>query len=277
MCLWEKNMLTGKTEQVQSFLGTGTNSDFCTVVLQRLANPSAPYDPVVNPYRTVDWMPVDLTVYNGDDKQPYNSAQPDDSGTVTPPTNSIFSPPPPAGTTFFLPRVWYPQTTVKGKNVSWMQWDPNASNKVRPGYAMPMPWDYDDSGYNSYQGISFYSRERSFPHIAWVQEPNYSSSVTVNKRGGVTVNQTNDWSGIYNRDWPNIWFFQAGVGPVNSGGYYDSYAWETREFSSGVCPKAASNCNVPFNLTHTLGYLNSTYWPYWPDNDGSDPRNCRAT
>ncbi|MGA2062805.1 MAG: hypothetical protein ABSG67_20220, partial [Thermoguttaceae bacterium] len=31
-----------------------------------LANPLAPYDPVTNPYLTVDWMPIDLTVFDGD-------------------------------------------------------------------------------------------------------------------------------------------------------------------------------------------------------------------
>ncbi|MCC6123928.1 MAG: hypothetical protein IT426_03120 [Pirellulales bacterium] len=42
-------------------------STYKTVFLQRLANPSAPYDPTVNPYLTVDWMPIDLTVFNGED------------------------------------------------------------------------------------------------------------------------------------------------------------------------------------------------------------------
>ena len=47
-----------------------TIPDYKTVFLQRLANPLLPYDPVANPYRTVDWMPVDLTVFNGEDHQP---------------------------------------------------------------------------------------------------------------------------------------------------------------------------------------------------------------
>ncbi len=45
-----------------------TYLNYKTVFLQRLANPSAPYDPLLNPYRTVDWMPIDLTVYTGEDK-----------------------------------------------------------------------------------------------------------------------------------------------------------------------------------------------------------------
>jgi hypothetical protein len=43
-----------------------TTVAFKTVFLQRLANPLAPYDPVTNPYRSVDWMPIDLTVFNGE-------------------------------------------------------------------------------------------------------------------------------------------------------------------------------------------------------------------
>jgi hypothetical protein len=46
---------------------TGTFPNYKTVFLQRLANPSAPYDPLTNPYLTVDWMPIDLTVFTGDD------------------------------------------------------------------------------------------------------------------------------------------------------------------------------------------------------------------
>jgi hypothetical protein len=45
----------------------GTEPNYKTVFLQRLANPLAPYDPTANPYLTVDWMPIDLTIFNGED------------------------------------------------------------------------------------------------------------------------------------------------------------------------------------------------------------------
>jgi len=51
-------------------LGTGTVLNYKTVFLQRLANPMQPWHPVENPYRTVDWLPIDLTVFNGEDDQP---------------------------------------------------------------------------------------------------------------------------------------------------------------------------------------------------------------
>jgi hypothetical protein len=83
----------------------GTRSDTIpavkTVFLQRLANPLMPYNPgppdpnyqqnlQINPYVTVDWLPIDLTVFNsedpkqgttawtgnGDDSSPYGQARP---------------------------------------------------------------------------------------------------------------------------------------------------------------------------------------------------------
>jgi hypothetical protein len=48
-------------------LVSGTKTNFGTVFLQRLANPAKVYDPETNPYITVDWSPIDLTVFNGED------------------------------------------------------------------------------------------------------------------------------------------------------------------------------------------------------------------
>ncbi|MEZ6151533.1 MAG: hypothetical protein R3C09_15565 [Pirellulaceae bacterium] len=45
----------------------GTQLDWCTAFLQRLADPDRPYHPAFNPYITVDWMPIDLTVFSGED------------------------------------------------------------------------------------------------------------------------------------------------------------------------------------------------------------------
>jgi hypothetical protein len=56
-----------KAAPSQGILQTGTTLNYKTLFLQRLANPSMPYNPVTNPYRTVDWLPVDLTVFNGCD------------------------------------------------------------------------------------------------------------------------------------------------------------------------------------------------------------------
>ena len=48
----------------------GTQLDWCTAYLQRLADPERPWHAVFNPYMTVDWMPIDLTVFSGEDTMP---------------------------------------------------------------------------------------------------------------------------------------------------------------------------------------------------------------
>jgi hypothetical protein len=75
------------------FAGTGTVLQYKTVFLQRLADPTLPWNPEpfnwdgtpnvnynpnlpVNPYLTIDWMPIDLTVFNGDDQRPANTMLP---------------------------------------------------------------------------------------------------------------------------------------------------------------------------------------------------------
>ena len=47
----------------------GTIEDYCSAMLQRLADPTKPYNAVTNPYRTVDWLPIDLTVFSGEDRE----------------------------------------------------------------------------------------------------------------------------------------------------------------------------------------------------------------
>lgn len=47
-----------------------THRTIRSAFLQRIADPEQPYDPVDNPYLTIDWMPIDLTVFNGEDSEP---------------------------------------------------------------------------------------------------------------------------------------------------------------------------------------------------------------
>jgi hypothetical protein len=46
---------------------TGTYPFYKMVYLQRLADPTLPWDAVRNPYITVDWMPIDLNTFNGEE------------------------------------------------------------------------------------------------------------------------------------------------------------------------------------------------------------------
>ncbi len=45
----------------------GTMENWCTAYLQRLADPERPWHATFNPYITVDWLPIDLTVFSGEE------------------------------------------------------------------------------------------------------------------------------------------------------------------------------------------------------------------
>ncbi|GAA5504922.1 hypothetical protein [Novipirellula caenicola] len=47
----------------------GTRPEYCSAFLQRLADPTRPYNAVTNPYRTIDWIPIDLTVFSGEERE----------------------------------------------------------------------------------------------------------------------------------------------------------------------------------------------------------------
>ncbi len=47
----------------------GTIPRYCSAFLQRLANPLVAFDAATNPYRTVDWISIDLNVFSGDELQ----------------------------------------------------------------------------------------------------------------------------------------------------------------------------------------------------------------
>lgn len=75
-----------------NLLKTGTYPNYRTAFLQRLANPLLAWNPEpsapehipalpVNPYVTVDWMPIDLTVFNGHDTIPTDSDPNDNTDT----------------------------------------------------------------------------------------------------------------------------------------------------------------------------------------------------
>ena len=53
------------TTQPEPFLGT--EPEFCSAFLQRLADPTRPFDATLNPYMNVDWIPIDLTVFSGEE------------------------------------------------------------------------------------------------------------------------------------------------------------------------------------------------------------------
>ncbi|HBJ35112.1 MAG TPA: hypothetical protein DDZ51_10235 [Planctomycetaceae bacterium] len=59
--------MPGDPQAQEPFLGA--IPDYCTVFLQRLADPTQAFNVVTNPYRTVDWMTVDLNVFSGEETE----------------------------------------------------------------------------------------------------------------------------------------------------------------------------------------------------------------
>ncbi len=70
---------------VASDYKTGHFGNVKTAFLQRVADPELPFDPVKNPYITVDWLPLGLTCFNGEDeKDPKGSEKPTADGASEP-------------------------------------------------------------------------------------------------------------------------------------------------------------------------------------------------
>lgn len=105
--------MAGRPLQDDGITDTQTVNNYRTAFLQRLANPLLRWNPEsgqtghnagipVNPYITVDWMPIDLTVYNGEDRKPttwdqgaHGNWDPDDDNPQTPKFSSRYKSPVP--------------------------------------------------------------------------------------------------------------------------------------------------------------------------------------
>ncbi len=68
---WSRKTTTG-TSDIGAAMLAGTQENWCTAFLQRLADPDLPYHAWFNPYLTVDWVAIDLTLFNGEDEPPGN-------------------------------------------------------------------------------------------------------------------------------------------------------------------------------------------------------------
>lgn len=62
------NMIS-RVPLVGTELAVGTTENYCTAFLQRLADPTLPFDAISNPYRTMDWIAIDLTVFSGEEPE----------------------------------------------------------------------------------------------------------------------------------------------------------------------------------------------------------------
>ncbi|WP_253158371.1 hypothetical protein [Stieleria tagensis] len=59
--------LTRSTTATGDLAAIGTHQEAATIFVQRLADPTVPWHPKNNPYVTIDFMPMDLTTFNGEE------------------------------------------------------------------------------------------------------------------------------------------------------------------------------------------------------------------
>ncbi|MBC8356016.1 MAG: hypothetical protein H8E66_28905 [Planctomycetes bacterium] len=76
-------------------LSTDTSSNHRTAFVQRLADPTRAFDLATNPYITIDWSPIDLTVFNGEEQNPPSGWDP----MMIVPAGTDFDPDDPPGIT----------------------------------------------------------------------------------------------------------------------------------------------------------------------------------
>ncbi|MGE0697135.1 MAG: hypothetical protein AB7O59_23700 [Pirellulales bacterium] len=134
------NLIPNAPLAIESNWMTSQRLMYAGALLQRLANPTQPFDPVINPYITVDWQSIDLTVFNGETLQ----GNPAGSTDMTDPA---FAPNPPAVFTSFGPgsrergplatnsNLWHnhpqqPQTVPANKGISGAIFDYPVANTL---------------------------------------------------------------------------------------------------------------------------------------------------
>jgi hypothetical protein len=126
----------------EHLLASRTTLNYKTFYLQRLANPSEPFEPTTNPYITVDWMPADLTVFNGMDYVT-GGLDPDDPAVARPNNNIRLASRQRGHISAALPNDIWPQASV---NPATSTQDPAGANLVFP-YNLNTTLGYLNIGY----------------------------------------------------------------------------------------------------------------------------------
>ncbi len=180
-----------------ALLSTGLKPNYKTALLQRLANPMHAYHQVTNPYITVDWQPIDLTVFNGQAKQNPSTIppawDPDDQAFQTLPANFL-TPGPGSrerGTVTVGPNLWsiQPQQvqTVNAPKAGTAvfpynfdsslgylndsigrSWGANAPPGTDPPFTIPPNYAYENAPDPT-------QMSRPFPWLTWNNRPYVSN------------------------------------------------------------------------------------------------------
>jgi len=220
---------------------TGTYTDVRTALLQRLADPTQAWHYQINPYVTVDWATIDLTVFNGeDDERPSDWPADADWQGGTAPTFDLQGGEP------------------NGRNVAFRTRERGNSNKLFPNLWSPVaqfdnadqPWPLATAADQSYF-------RRGFKHTIGFINRNVADAV-----GGETYTKS------------------GGTAPANYRGNpkvpFPWLAWLDRPFATPyelMLVPSSSPSRMGFEVTNSADNTNS---PYTPDTAPNDAKHFHA-
>jgi hypothetical protein len=260
-------------------VSVGTQQNWSTAYLQRLADPEKPWDATFNPYITIDWMPIDLTVFSGEENhsdvypasppqgQEIRFASRQKTGQPLQRTGpgmfayDFTSPVVPLGTTFYSAATHAPrEVAAAGLGTSYFDYElpmdevaGTAANPMRPTQVNLLPTNNGNYVNNTFTTFGFLN---STYRIAGEE-----GSVATSAVRGLPADPTN---GVVNNVQPNpnwvpdalYWANRqyttplelAGV-PLSSPGQFmqEFSALDPNATTSRYEPADSSNAAVPFN------------------------------
>ena len=224
-----------------------------TALLQRLANPWAAYDATLNPYITVDWLPIDLTIFNGEQLQLAAPKKPDPDDTA------FQSPPSPFP---FGGRQRGPITSPQTPDL-WNNSYPNPPTLTSvPRGSNSLVFDYNLPQTLGFLNTTFSSTSPTPPQFPWAPGSSTAQAGYTGPPNPATVGATFPWLPWNNRPFANS--MELMLVPATSA--EQLMRQNTASFNNGSLPYYAANqANfqspfqqlLPFMLTST-GVAGST-------------------
>jgi hypothetical protein len=263
----------------------GTILDYKTVFLQRLADPTFPYNPlpndpnynsasVSNPYLTVDWMPIDLTVFNGQTAyQPSAGFLPASTNSISSSLTNSTAQVAESMTPVSTNSAWTTPTSSSGwvppSTSSWSGW---AFPPQNPGTTRNYIRHVDTSVTSGSHLLCLESRERGFRVAEFGQGATATPAPGYPTLSGPLA-MLDPWTGAGSAPiaasvgiWPPLTVTNSGTYHVTTEPVPEAPLWAAVSDHPRVtiveAPYATASMAGTFKHQvrhHTLGYLNETY------------------